>query len=60
MLRVYFTLARVSGPAGISAAEEYARITPDIKNWIKQRAKNAQDSICSTILWTPLYGGWTT
>ena len=49
----------VRGPPS-PAPEVYARITPDIKNWIKQRAKNAQDSICSTILWTPLYGGWTT
>ena len=48
----------VRGPPS-PAPEVYARITPEIKNWIKQRAKNAQDSMCSTTLWTPLYGGWT-
>ena len=41
----------VRGPPS-PAPEVYARITPEIKNWIKQRAKNAQDSICSTTIIT--------
>ena len=49
----------VRGPPS-PAPEVYARITPEIKNWIKQRAKNAQDSICSITTTTATKSSTTT
>ena len=42
-----FAAIAVASQIGVNTFELYARITPDIKKWIKSIATGARDSTCN-------------